>query len=99
LIEPKLLIRRLDSSGVAALGEAVASAVKRGHDEVTVEHMLAALLAQTDSEVAWLADHFYVRSQLEGALRRPIDQRRRGNADKPVLSAYLLRWFQARRPG
>ena len=95
LVEPKSIIKRLTRTCTSALESAVVQCVNAQHYEVTVEHVLFALLDNPDSDVAFLAMHYDLEpSQLRTTLQRAIEDLRSGNAGKPTFSPTMLEWFQ-----
>src|SRR5690349_8522804 len=95
LVEPKSIIKRLTRTCTAALEGAVVQCVNARHYEVTVEHLLLALLDDPNSDVAFLAMH-YDRdpARLRASLQRSLEDLPTGNAGKPVFSPTMLEWFQ-----
>ena len=95
LVEHKTLIKRLTRTCVSALESAVVQAMNARHYEVTVEHMLTALLDNADSDVAFLAMHYDLDpSGLKTTLQRSLEGLRHGNQGKPTFSPSLMEWFQ-----
>jgi type VI secretion system protein VasG len=95
LVEPKSVIKRLTRTSTAALESAVVQCVNARHYEVTVEHVLFALLDNPDSDVAFLAMHYDLEpSQLRTTLQRSLEDLRTGNAGKPTFSPTMLEWMQ-----
>ncbi len=95
LVEPKSIIKRLTRTCTAALEGAVVQCVNARHYEVTVEHLLLALLDDPNSDVAFLAMHYDLDpARLRASLQRSLEDLRTGNAGKPVFSPTMLEWFQ-----
>ena len=95
LVEPKSVIKRLTRTCTAALESAVVQCVNARHYEVTVEHVLFALLDNPDSDVAFLAMHYDLQpAQLRTTLQRTLEDLRTGNAGKPTFSPTMLEWMQ-----
>ncbi|MCC6527718.1 MAG: type VI secretion system ATPase TssH [Polyangiaceae bacterium] len=95
LVEPKSIIKRLTRVCTSALESAVVQCVNMRHYEVTVEHLLAALLDNPDSDVAFLAMHYDLNPErLKTTLQRSLQDLRSGNAGKPTFSPTMLEWFQ-----
>jgi type VI secretion system protein VasG len=95
LVEPKSIIKRLTRTCTAALEGAVVQCVNARHYEVTVEHLLLALLDDSNSDVAFLAMHYDLDpARLRASLQRSLEDLRTGNAGKPVFSPTMLEWFQ-----
>ncbi|MSP25215.1 MAG: type VI secretion system ATPase TssH [Myxococcales bacterium] len=95
LVEPKAIIKRLTRTCTAALESAVVQCVNVRHYEVTVEHVLSALLENPDSDVAFLTMHYDLDpGALKSTLQRSLDSLRTGNSGKPNFSPALLDWMQ-----
>jgi type VI secretion system protein VasG len=95
LVEHKSIIKRLTKTCVAALESAVVSAMNARHYEVTVEHVLNALLDNADSDVAFLTMHYDLDpAGLKTTLTRSLEGLRSGNAGKPTFSPNLMEWYQ-----
>src|SRR5262245_51175054 len=95
LVEAKSILRRLTKNCTTALETAAAQCVGARHYEVTLEHMLLALLDDPNSDIAFLAMHYDLNpSQLRATLQRSLEDLRTGNAGKPVFSPLLLEWLQ-----
>jgi hypothetical protein len=94
-IDPKLLLRTLNPTCTSALEVAAASCIRATHYQVTVEHLLLALLELPRTDVGAVLDYFRVdvtvlRSELEGALGKM----RTGNKGKPVFSTMVFSLIQ-----
>jgi len=95
LVEHKAIIKRLTKTNVAALEHAVVQAMNARHYEVTVEHVLNALLENADSDVAFLAMHYDLDpAGLKTTLQRTLEGLRTGNAGKPTFSPSLMELYQ-----
>src|SRR6478609_1187521 len=94
-VEPRSLLRKLNPSTTRALEAAASACVSSRHYEVTVEHLLASLLDDSQSDVAKICLHFAVAPDVVRAgLLREVGNLRKGNAGKPVFSSLLLEWIQ-----
>jgi type VI secretion system protein VasG len=94
-VEPRSLLRKLNPSTTRALEAAASACVSSRHYEVTVEHLLASLLDDSQSDVAKICLHFGVAPDVVRAgLLREVAGFRKGNAGKPVFSSLLLEWIQ-----
>ena len=58
LVDPKSIIKRLTRPCTAALEAAVNQCVTARHYEVTLEHVMLALLDNADSDLAFLVMHY-----------------------------------------
>jgi type VI secretion system protein VasG len=95
LVEPKSIIKRLTRNCTAALEAAVVQCVNARHYEVTVEHLLLALLDDANSDIAFLVMHYDLNpSSLRASLQRSLEDLRTGNSGKPVFSPTMLEWMQ-----
>ncbi len=95
LVEPKSIIKRLTRTCTAAVEAAVLQCVNQRQYEVTLEHVVNALLDNPDSDIAFLAMHYDLDpAGLKTTLQRSIDSLRTGNSGKPNFSPNLLDWMQ-----
>ena len=79
----------------AALEAGVLQCVNARHYEVTLEHVLLALLDDADSYLAFIVSHYDLNpSQLRATLTRSLEDLRVGNAGKPVFSPTMLECMQ-----
>ncbi|MBX3222274.1 MAG: type VI secretion system ATPase TssH [Labilithrix sp.] len=93
--EPRALFKKLTPTCTRALEAAAGACVTGQHYEVTVEHLLGALLEDRESDVAIVLDHFRVdRAGVRATLQRYLGDLRSGNAGKPVFSQLLLELMQ-----
>ena len=93
--EPRALFKKLTPTCTRALETAAGACVTGQHYEVTVEHLLAALLEDRESDVAIVLDHFRVdRAGVRATIQRYIGELRSGNPGKPVFSQLLLELMQ-----
>ncbi|MGZ3474524.1 MAG: Clp protease N-terminal domain-containing protein, partial [Polyangiales bacterium] len=95
LAEPRALLRKLDSTCTRALEAAAGACIGSSHYEVTVEHMLLALLDDRHSDVTALFEHYRIDlSHARSALQHALSDMRSGNPGKPTFSTVLLEWVQ-----
>jgi type VI secretion system protein VasG len=95
LAEPRALIEKLNPICTRALERGAGACVTSRQYEVTVEHVLLALLEDRDSDVVAVLEHFRAdTSRALASLQRTIEEQRSGNTGKPVFSPTLLEWFQ-----
>ena len=92
-INAKSLVRRLTPAATCAMERAVGLASRLEHAEVTVEHLLRAMLQEPDAPVCALLKEAGQDAQawvarLDAALRAYRKQ-----AERPVLSHRLLQWL------
>ena len=78
-----------------ALEGAAGLCVGRSHYEVTVEHLLAKFLEESQSDIPLVLRQFNLDAgQVRQAVEQCIEAFRTGNAGKPVFSPTLLEWIQ-----
>jgi type VI secretion system protein VasG len=94
-VDIKSLLERLNSYCTRCLEAAAGLCVSRTHYEVTVEHLIAKLLEEPQSDLPLILRQFEIDP---GRLRKAVDQSleefKAGNAAKPVFSPLLMEWFQ-----
>jgi type VI secretion system protein VasG len=94
-VDIKSLLGRLNSYCTRSLEAAAGLCVSRTHYEVTVEHLLAKLLEDPQSDLPLILRHFDIdSSRVQKALDQSLEEFRTGNAAKPVFSPLLLELFQ-----
>src|SRR5262245_38770900 len=95
LVEAKSLLRTLNRHCTHGLEAAIGACIGRGHYEITVEHMLAALLDDAHADAAMILQFYGIDgAMLKRRVDRTIDSLRGGNPGKPVFSRLLLEWIQ-----
>jgi len=94
-VDIRALLGRLNTYCSQSLEGAAGLCVSRTHYEVTVEHFLAKLLENSQSDLPLILRQFDLES---GKVRKMIDATiedfRSGNAAKPVFSPLLIELFQ-----
>ena len=94
-VDIRSLLGRLNPFCTRCLEAAAGLCVSRSHYEVTLEHFLAKVLEDSQTDLPLILHHFGIDP---GRLARSVDQTleefKRGNAAKPVFSPPLLEWFQ-----
>src|SRR6185503_20612520 len=94
-VDLKSLLRKLNRPSTNSLQSAVGQCVTRGHYEVTVEHLLQALIEDNGSDVPAILRHFGVQSaSLLREIQRTLDRQRSGNTGRPVFSPLLIQWVR-----
>jgi type VI secretion system protein VasG len=95
IVEPRPLLQKLNATCKRAFEVAAGDCVAKRHYEVTVEHVLLALLQDRESDICTVLEHFQVDPvALESTVQRYVGELRTGNPGKPVFSALLLEWVQ-----
>ena len=90
----KLLRQQLNTTCVRALEQAAVNCINRTHYEITVEHMLVALLDIGSSDVMCILDRFKLDvSQVRSAIVRYLDELKVGNSGRPAFSPFLAEWL------
>ena len=95
LVEPRTLVDKLSPTCRKAFERAAGASVTARHREITVEHVLLALMDEPESDLSALLDHYRVdTSAARSALHRYVGALQSGSSGRPVLSATLLEWLQ-----
>jgi len=95
LVEPKVLVRRLTPTATKCLEAAAARASQGQHYEITVEHMLLAMLQSDDGDVARILHHFgQDKARLLSRIEKIVERMRSGNGSRPAFSGTLFQWFE-----
>jgi type VI secretion system protein VasG len=93
--EPKSLLKTLNPTCTRALEAAASACIGARHYEVTVEHMLLALLDDLESDIPKILEHYEIDpAHLRSTLQRYVGDLRSGNAGKPTFSSMLFEWVQ-----
>ncbi|HEY0429896.1 MAG TPA: type VI secretion system ATPase TssH [Pyrinomonadaceae bacterium] len=91
----KSLVGRLNETCRNALENAAGLCVSRGNYDVEIEHVLAKLLEQDDSDLQKICRHYEVNiDHLTKDVAGALDRMKTGNSGTPGLSDRLPRWFQ-----
>ncbi|NIO09322.1 MAG: type VI secretion system ATPase TssH [Deltaproteobacteria bacterium] len=94
-VDIKSLLGRLNPYCTRSLEAAAGLCVSRTHYEVAVEHMLAKLLEDPQSDVPLILRHFDIDAgRVQKAVEQSLEEFKTGNAAKPVFSPLLMEWFQ-----
>ncbi|MEE4315176.1 MAG: type VI secretion system ATPase TssH [Desulfofustis sp.] len=94
-VDIKSLLARLNPYCTRCLEAAAGLCVSRTHYEVTVEHLVAKLLDEPQSDIPLALKQFEIEAgRLSQALERTLEEFRTGNAAKPVFSPLLMEWLQ-----
>ncbi len=79
-----------------ALNSAAGQAVRRGHYEVTIEHLLLACLAEEQSDIPMILASFGAdAAKVQRALNAAVDGFRNGNGGRPRFSPLLVELMEA----
>ncbi len=95
LTQPRALLQRLNPFCTRALEAAAADCVSQSHDEVSVEHFLAALIVAEGSDVQVALNGYGADGEaLLSAVRRSLSQLKKAHVGRPVFGRLLLEWIQ-----
>lgn len=79
-----------------ALNNAAGNAVRRGHYEVAIEHLLLACMAEPQSDIPMALETFGAdAAEAQRALNAAVDGFRSGNGGRPVFSPLLIELMEA----
>ena len=91
----KSLVGRLNDTCRSALESAAGLCLSRTNYDVEIEHILAKLLDQDDTDLHKIARHYEVNiDRLSKDVSTALDRLKTGNTRTPGLSDRLPRWFQ-----
>ncbi len=94
-VDIKSLLGRLNPYCTRSLEAAAGLCVSRTHYEVALEHMLAKMLEDPQSDIPLILRHFDVDTgRVQKAVEQSLEEFKTGNAAKPVFSPILMEWFQ-----
>jgi type VI secretion system protein VasG len=94
-VDAKSLVRKLTPSATRLLEAAVGRAAQGGFYEITVEHLLEAMLEPDDGDAArilanWNGD----RKRLHARVETDLQRMRQGNSGRPVISEGVFNWLE-----
>ncbi len=93
--EPRSLLKTLNSTCTRALEAAASACVAARHYEVTVEHVIVALLDDLESDLHKILPHYEVDpAYMRSTIQRYLGDLRSGNAGKPTFGSLLFELFQ-----
>src|SRR3954466_12328376 len=91
----KALVGRLDARSRNALEGAAGLCLSRTNYDVEVEHILAKLLEQTDTDLHKIAAHYEINiDRLNKDVGNALDRLKSGNSRTPGLGDRITRWIQ-----
>ncbi len=94
-VDIKSLLGRLNAYCTRSLEAAAGYCVSRTHYEVTVEHFMAKLLEEPQSDLPLIFRQFDIDpGRVQKAIEETVEEFRTGNAAKPVFSPLLMELFQ-----
>ena len=95
LVEPRTLIDKLNPTCRRAFERAAGNSVTARQREVTVEHVLLALLDERESDFVALLEHYRVdTTHARAGLQKYVGELASGNSGRPVFSPTLFEWLQ-----
>jgi type VI secretion system protein VasG len=95
-VDLKLLVGRLNRYCTRALEAAAGNCVSRTNYEVTVEHLLQAMIEDPDADIQQILQKFEIDpGRVNKAITRELDNLKTGNAGRPAFSPMLMTWFQS----
>ena len=94
-VDRKMLFGRLNRHCVRSFEGAAGLAVSRGHQTVTVEHVLLKLLDEPGCDIHDILRHYGIdASRVVKLLNHHIDKLRGGHSGRPTLDETLVDWVQ-----
>ena len=95
-VDLRSLLRKMNKVTTRALNSAVGQSSARAHYELLPDHLLAALLDETTSDVPKILRRFGIdEGRLRKLVTRSLEGMKSGNPGKPSLSPRLLEWVQS----
>ncbi len=94
-VEPKDLVKRLTPTASQALQSAAGRAVSSQHPEITVEHLLLALLSTDGGEVPMVLQELNVDVKaLTNRVEKVVAAMKAGHGGRPVFSQSVFSWIE-----
>lgn len=94
-VDIKSLLGLLNPICTRCLEAAAGLCVSRTHYEVTLEHFLAKLLEDDQSDFSIILRHYDIDpGKFSKGIELALEEFKTGNAAKPVFSPLLMEWFQ-----
>lgn len=91
----KSLLLKLNNYLVRNLDTATGLGINRGHYEITIEHLLNALIEDGQGDVPLILKHYAIDSgDVQAKCLRSLDTMDKGNSGKPKLSPLLTELFE-----
>ena len=95
LVQPKVLVRRLNPTCTKILEGVVERAAAGRYYEIGVEHLLHGLLSVEDGDVGHVLHYFRKdRNKVSAEVERVLQSMQTGNQGKPVFAATLWQWIE-----
>ena len=94
-VDLKRLVGRLNRFCTRALEAAAGNCVSRTNYEVTVEHLLQAMMDDPNTDIQQILQSFDIDpGRVNKAITADLDGLKTGNSGRPVFSPLLTTWFQ-----
>jgi type VI secretion system protein VasG len=94
-VDPKLLMSRLNRFCTKSLTEAAGVCISRTNYEVSIEHLLAAMIEDSSADLPQIFKQYGVESaRVQKGLTQVIEGFKTGNPGRPTFSPLLFEWFQ-----
>lgn len=91
----KSLLLKLNNYLVRNLDTATGLGIKRGHYEITIEHLLSSLLEDGQGDIPLILTHFGVdMGKVQTIITKSLDSYNSGNTGKPKLSPLLTEMLE-----
>ena len=95
-VDLRSLLDKCNDFSTQALTTAAGWAVTRTHYEVTIEHFLLACLADRESDIPLVLDHFDIDiGKVTSLLNAALEDFRLGNSGRPVFSPLLIELLES----
>ena len=87
----RALLLKLNNHLIRNLDAATGMGLKRGHYEITMEHLLNALIEDGQGDVPLILRHYTIDSgRIQAIINKSLDEMMTGNTGKPKLSPLLM---------
>ena len=94
-VQPKTLANRLTPTARTMLEAAIGKAASAQHSDVTIEHMLRAMIEPEDGDVAAIYQHFgRNRNPLKNRVEKILNHMKGGHSSRPTFTGNLWKWIQ-----
>lgn len=95
-VDIKALLTRFNPYCKKSLETAAGLCVTRTNYEVTVEHLLLAMIDDSDKDFQTILRHFGIEpAVVKRELTRDVENLKTGNSSRPVFSPRLIEWFSS----
>ncbi|MEM9694190.1 MAG: Clp protease N-terminal domain-containing protein [Myxococcota bacterium] len=94
VVDQKRLMRSLDQTCSAALEAAIVQALNATHHEITIEHVLVALITDAESSAYRAARQLHIGGPLLDWSQRRVARSETGHQGKPTFHPLCMAWLQ-----